>query len=74
MLASALTGHVALFRDYTFWASAYLLEPCHQHLLRHGDSYGLGRELLPRNIAVPLCKLAARLGMRPFMEYATSYA
>lgn len=50
------------------------MEPCHQYLVKHGDGYGLGRNVLPQNIAIPLCKLAARLGMRPFMEYATSYA
>lgn len=63
----------ALFRDYTFWASAYLLEPCHHHLLREG-TYGLGRQMLPRNIAMPLAKVTERLHMRPFMEYALSYA
>lgn len=63
----------ALFRDYTFWASAYLLEPCHLHLQAVGG-YGLGRDRLPCNIAVPLSKLASKLGMKPFMEYATSYA
>lgn len=63
----------ALFRDYTFWASAYLLEPCHLHLHATGE-YGLGRDRLLRNIAVPLATVAERLGMKPFMEYATSYA
>lgn len=63
----------ALFRDYTFWASAYLLEPCHLNLLQEGK-YGLGRNRLPRNIARPLMHVSRQLGMRPFMEYATSYA
>jgi indoleamine 2,3-dioxygenase len=43
----------ALFRDYTFAASAYLLEPCDLAMRKHG-AYGLGRSVLPRNIAVPL--------------------
>lgn len=30
----------ALYRDYSFLASAYLLEPCHERFMR-GDSYGL---------------------------------
>ncbi|PJF18793.1 hypothetical protein PSACC_01405 [Paramicrosporidium saccamoebae] len=63
----------ALFRDYTFWASAYLLEPCHLNLLAKGE-YGLGREYLPKNIAIPLNIIAQKLGAKPFMEYAQSYA
>jgi len=63
----------ALFRDYTFWASAYLLEPCDFQFRRDG-TYGLGRQSLPHNIAVPLCKIAERLNAKPFMEYAMSYA
>lgn len=63
----------ALFRDYTFWASSYLLEPCHLGMLKNGE-YGLGRDILPRNIAVPLDVVARKLGMKPFMEYALSYA
>lgn len=63
----------ALFRDYTFLASAYLLEPCHKRFLNTGD-YGLGRQKLPKCIAVPLCELAEKLNVRPFMEYALSYA
>lgn len=63
----------ALFRDYTFWASAYLLEPCDFQFRRDG-TYGLGRQTLPRNIAVPLNKIAQRINAKPFMEYAMSYA
>ncbi|KAJ1930550.1 hypothetical protein IWQ60_000160 [Tieghemiomyces parasiticus] len=64
---------MALFRDYTFLASAYLLEPCHHQFVRTGD-YGLGRTLLPRVIAQPLETVAAKIGAKPFMEYAQSYA
>jgi len=70
---STCNDAVALFRDYTFWASAYLLEPCHLNMLKRGE-YGLGRQVLPRNIAIPLHRVADKLGMKPFMEYATSYA
>jgi len=63
----------ALFRDYTFWASAYLLEPCHLRYLKEGN-YGLGRDVLPSNISIPLVKIASLLGVKPFMEYALSYA
>lgn len=40
----------ALFRDYTFAASAYLLEPCDLNIRKTGN-YGLGRELLPKQLA-----------------------
>ncbi|KAI8979559.1 hypothetical protein BDF20DRAFT_870305 [Mycotypha africana] len=63
----------ALFRDYTFAASAYLLEPC-DILYRAAKDYGHGRKVLPKNIAVPLHKVAEKIQSKPFMEYALSYA
>ncbi|KAF2686812.1 hypothetical protein K458DRAFT_470779 [Lentithecium fluviatile CBS 122367] len=63
----------ALYRDYSFLASAYLLEPCHERYLK-GELYGLGRQTLPRNIALPIVKIAEIVGFKPFMEYAGSYA
>ncbi|CAZ83452.1 unnamed protein product [Tuber melanosporum] len=48
----------ALYRDYSFLASSYLLEPCHHNMLKSG-SYGLGRSVV---------------SFQPFMEYAGSYA
>ncbi|KAK3301335.1 uncharacterized protein B0H64DRAFT_370468 [Chaetomium fimeti] len=63
----------ALYRDYSFLASAYLLEPCHERFVR-GEEYGLGRDVLPANIARPIAKCAALCGFKPFMEYAGSYA
>ena len=59
----------ALFRDYTFAASAYLLEPC-DIFFRQKGNYGLGRDVLPRNLAVPLAKVSEKIGAKPFMEYA----
>jgi indoleamine 2,3-dioxygenase len=47
----------ALYRDYSFLASAYLLEPCHERFLR-GEEYGLGRQSLPRCISLPIVKVA----------------
>ena len=47
----------ALYRDYSFLASAYLLEPCHQRFIR-GEPYGLGRNILPANIARPIARCA----------------
>jgi indoleamine 2,3-dioxygenase len=47
----------ALYRDYSFVASAYLLEPCHEHFIRDG-TYGLARNKLPSNVAIPLNTVA----------------
>jgi indoleamine 2,3-dioxygenase len=63
----------ALYRDYSFLASAYLLEPCHERFVK-GEPYGLGRQVLPANIASPIAKCAEICGFKPFMEYAGSYA
>ncbi|EOO02662.1 putative indoleamine -dioxygenase family protein [Phaeoacremonium minimum UCRPA7] len=63
----------ALYRDYSFLASAYLLEPCHERFMR-GESYGLGRDVLPANISRPIARCAELTGFKPFMEYAGSYA
>jgi len=68
-----LTNSAALYRDLTFVASAYLLEPCDIQFRKDG-TYGLGRQTLPKNIAVPLVQAAEKIGQRPFMEYALSYA
>jgi indoleamine 2,3-dioxygenase len=46
-----------LYRDYSFLASAYLFEPCHERHMR-GEEYGLGRQSLPRCIALPIVKVA----------------
>ena len=49
----------ALFRDYSFLASAYLLEPCWEKWSKdHEAGYGLGRQVLPKEIAGPLVKTA----------------
>jgi indoleamine 2,3-dioxygenase len=47
----------ALYRDYSFLASAYLLEPCHQRFVK-GEPYGLGRNVLPANISQPIARCA----------------
>lgn len=47
----------ALYRDYSFLASAYLLEPCHERFLK-GEGYGLGRQTLPSVIALPISRCA----------------
>lgn len=47
----------ALYRDYSFLASAYLLEPCHERHM-NGEGYGLGRQTLPSNISLPVSRCA----------------
>ncbi|KAH6682853.1 indoleamine 2,3-dioxygenase gamma type [Halenospora varia] len=63
----------ALYRDYSFLASAYLLEPCHERFVK-GEGYGLGRQTLPSVISLPISRCAELAGFKPFMEYAGSYA
>ncbi|PQE06933.1 Indoleamine 2,3-dioxygenase protein [Rutstroemia sp. NJR-2017a WRK4] len=63
----------ALYRDYSFLASAYLLEPCHERFVK-GEPYGLGRQTLPSVISLPISRCAELAGFKPFMEYAGSYA
>ncbi|KAM3074582.1 hypothetical protein ACMFMG_008011 [Clarireedia jacksonii] len=63
----------ALYRDYSFLASAYLLEPCHERFIK-GEPYGLGRQTLPSVISLPISRCAELAGFKPFMEYAGSYA
>jgi indoleamine 2,3-dioxygenase len=49
----------AAFRDYSFVASSYLLEPCWETYSADKDNgYGLGRQVLPICIAGPLTKCA----------------
>jgi indoleamine 2,3-dioxygenase len=46
----------ALYRDYSFLASAYLLEPCHERFVR---ARGMGWEReVAEVIAVPIDKVA----------------
>lgn len=60
----------AIFRDYAFLASAYLLEPCWERWSKDSEQgYGLGRQRLPRNLAGPLTKTAKLINMPPFMSY-----
>ena len=49
----------ALFRDYSFLASSYVLEPCWESWSKdHNGGYGLGREVLPKCIGGPLVRTA----------------
>jgi len=63
----------ALFRDYSFTASSYLLEPAHHTLLETGK-YGVARSVLPSCLAIPLEILGKKLGCFPFLDYANAYS
>lgn len=47
----------ALYRDYSFLASAFLLEPCHMRFVK-GEPYGLGRSFLPAQLSLPIVRCA----------------
>ncbi|KAF3390886.1 Indoleamine 2,3-dioxygenase 1 [Talaromyces pinophilus] len=65
----------AIFRDYSYVASAYILEPCWENWCKDPESgYGLGREVLPHSIAGPMWRCAEILDLPPFLSYAASYA
>jgi len=63
----------ALFREYSFCASSYLLEPAHHTLLETGD-YGVARPVLPAALAIPLEILGKKLDYFPFLDYAQAYS
>jgi len=65
---------LAILRDYSFLTSAYLLEECHHNYLKTGNSYGIGREIIPKNLAKPFVRIATELKMRPFLEYNSGYS
>jgi indoleamine 2,3-dioxygenase len=45
----------AVFRDYSFLASAYILEPCWENWCKAPENgYGLGRDKLPKAVARPM--------------------
>jgi indoleamine 2,3-dioxygenase len=49
----------AVFRDYSFLASAYLLEPCWENWSKAPQNgYGLGRDKLPKAVARPMYRCA----------------
>ena len=63
----------ALFRSYSFLASAYLLEPSFQQFRKDGK-YGKARNVLPANIAQPFCKVADKLNVFAWLDYHYAYS
>ena len=65
---------MALFRAFTFMTSGWLLEPTDLLRRQKQGEFGEGRDHLPKEIALPLTQIAEKIGAKPFMEYAQSYA
>lgn len=63
----------ALYRAYTFLASAYTLELSYQQFLIDGN-YGKARTVLPSNVAKPLVIVSEKLDVYPFLDYHYSYS
>lgn len=63
----------ALYRAYTFLASAYLLEPTHYSFVKTGD-YGPARRSLHCKVAVPLCIVSDKIRAAPYLDYAYAYS
>lgn len=63
----------ALYRSYSFLTSAYLLEPAYIEFKLKGE-YGKARDFLPRQISVPYCKVAKKLGAFPWLDYYYAYS
>ena len=61
-----------LFRYYAFLTSTYCLEPTYNSYMKD-KTYGKARNIIPRNIAEPFCKIADLLGCYPWLEYHYSY-
>ena len=64
----------ALHRDYCFLSSAYSLETCHLSLQNsENNNYGIARDTLPPQLAIPLKQLAEKNDTFPWLDYAYGY-
>jgi indoleamine 2,3-dioxygenase len=63
----------ALYRAYTFLASAYTLELSYQQFVIDGN-YGKARTSLPANVAKALVIVSEKLDVYPFLDYHYSYS
>lgn len=62
----------AVFRDYAFLASSYLLEPCWENWCKAPENgYGLGRDVLPKAVARPMYR-CAQLYVHPLLSVSLS--
>jgi len=62
----------ALYRAYTFITSGFTLEQAYQEFIQSGN-YGVARQLLPKNIALPLVLVSNKLDVYPWLDYHYSY-
>ncbi|KAF3897081.1 Indoleamine 2,3-dioxygenase [Trichophyton interdigitale] len=60
----------ALYRDYSFLAEGYLLEPCHKRFMESSE-YGIGRPFLPKQISRPFVRCAEIAGFKPYLEFSS---
>ena len=63
----------ALFRGYSFLASAYTLEPSFQHYRKTGK-YGKANNILPKQIAQPFVEVSKKLDVYPWLDYHYAYS
>ena len=63
----------ALYRAYTFVTSGFTLEQAYQEFIQSGN-YGVARQLLPKNIALPLVLVSNKLDVYPWLDYHYSYS
>lgn len=63
----------ALFRTYSFIASAFTLSPAHHTYLKTGK-YGVAHNFLPSNIAQPFAAIADMLEVYPWLDYHYAYS
>lgn len=63
----------ALFRAYSFVASAYTLAPAHHNFLQTGK-YGKAHDTLPSNLAQPFVAVAQKLDVFPWLDYHFAYS
>ena len=63
----------ALFRGYSFLASAFTLEPSFQHF-RNTGKYGKANNILPPQIAQPFVAVSNKLDVYPWLDYHYAYS
>ena len=63
----------ALFRGYSFLASAFTLEPSFQYFRKTGK-YGKANNILPKQIAQPFVEVSKKLDVFPWLDYHYAYS
>jgi indoleamine 2,3-dioxygenase len=63
----------ALFRGYSFLASAFTLESSFQHYRETGN-YGRARNVLPPQVAQPFVAVSEKLDVYPWLDYHYAYS